>query len=91
MASSGQTTSAAVSTVLGSTAVAGPVQVKALTTNTGIVYIGNNGSNAVTAATGTPLLAGDSIVYSYLANLSSKYILAVVSGEGVSWEMLSNT
>jgi hypothetical protein len=83
---SGQKVVAAAGTeeALGSTLVNAPVLVKALTTNTGLVYLGNV-DGAVDSATGLPLVAGDVMIFNFVGNLSSILVDADVNGEGVAW------
>jgi hypothetical protein len=73
---------------LGSQQVNAALMVKALPANTGVMYIGNNGSGAVGASTGMPLAAGDAVVFDLVGNLSSLMVDASVSGEGVAWLIL---
>ena len=63
------------------------LMVKALTTNTGDVYIGNS-SGAVSSSTGLPLSAGESIVFPFISNLNQILIDSAVNGEGVAWLIL---
>ncbi len=90
MALSGQTTVAAAGTevVLGSQLIDGPLMVKALDTNTGIVAVGNDGAGAVSVSTGMRLAAGDVVVFASVGNLGSLLVDVVVGGEGVAWLML---
>jgi hypothetical protein len=90
MALSGQNTVAAAGTAeqLGTQDIFGPLMVKALDTNTGIVAVGNDGAGDVTVANGMRLAAGDVIVFSYVGNLASIWIDSAVNGEGVAWLML---
>jgi hypothetical protein len=90
MALSGQNTVAAAGTAeqLGTQNIFGPLMVKALDTNTGIVAVGNDGAGDVTVANGMRLAAGDVIVFSYVGNLASIWIDSAVNGEGVAWLML---
>ena len=76
MALSGQTavTTAGTVAALGSQQIAGPILVKALTTNTGLVYVGNDGASDVTSANGYPLAAGDQFIFDHIANLSNVYV-----------------
>jgi hypothetical protein len=68
--------------------VSGPVMVKALPGNTGIMYVGNvNG--AVSSSLGMPLSAGDAMIYDFVGNLNSIWVDASVSGEKVAWALLS--
>ncbi len=90
MALSGQTTVAVPGTevALGSQLIDGPLMVKALDTNTGIVAVGNDGAGAVSVSTGMRLAAGDVIVFASVGNLGSLLVDVVVGGEGVAWLML---
>ena len=58
--------------------------IKALPGNTGIMYIGNTGSN-VTTTTGMPLSAGNTLTLDHIGNMSELYLNATVSGEGIAW------
>lgn len=93
MAYSGQktVTTAGTAVALGTTAIAGPIMVKAIDTNTGVIAIGNDGANDVTVNNGLRLLGGESVVFSYLDSLASLYIDSTEDGEGVSWIMLGIT
>jgi hypothetical protein len=90
MALSGQKTVAAAGTAeqLGTQDIFGPLMVKALDTNTGIVAVGNDGAGDVTVANGMRLAAGDVIVFSYVGNMASIWIDSAVNGEGIAWLML---
>jgi hypothetical protein len=87
MAISGQAivTAAGTAVGLGSEVVNGPVAVKALETNTGIVAIGNDGANGVTLQNGLRLEAGEVVVLAFCGCLESVRVNAAVNGEGVSW------
>ena len=87
MALSGQNTVAAHGTAeaLGSQAINGPLMVKALTTNTDLVYIGNDGAGDVAAANGLPLSAGDVVIFEWVGNLGSLMLDSAVDGEGAAW------
>ncbi len=69
--------------------VNGPVMVKALDTNTGVVALGNDGANDVTVSNGLRLEAGDVVVFDFVGDLKSIWLDSAVDGEGVSWIMLS--
>ena len=88
---SGQKTVTAAGTevVLGTIQVNAPVMVKALDTNTGKIYIGNNGDGTVSSTTGLVLLAGESIVFEWAGNLSTIMVDSSVNGEGVAWLALN--
>jgi hypothetical protein len=91
MALSGQKTVAAAGTAeaLGFTDIVGPLMVKALDTNTGVVAVGNDGAGDVTTSNGMRLEAGDSIVFEYVGNLASLMVDSAVNGEGVAWLALN--
>ena len=61
-----------------------PVTIKALSTNTGIIYIGNSKSEAEDHTKSFPLEAGDTIEYK-ISNLSQLWADSTVSEEGVFW------
>lgn len=84
---SGQTTvtTAGTAVVLGTTQIDGALMIKALDTNTGIVAIGNDGTNDVTVSNGLRLAAGECHVFEHVANLGAIYVDSAVNGEGVSW------
>jgi len=83
-------TTAGAAVVLGATQlINGPLMVKALDTNTGVVAIGNDGANDVTVSNGMRLKAGDAIVYSFVGDLASLWIDSAVNGEGVCWAALA--
>ena len=67
--------------ILASSTVTATISVKALSTNTGIIYIGDSG---VSSTNGFELSSGDSIDIA-LSNLSIVYIDSSFSGEGVSY------
>jgi len=87
MALSGQktVTTAGTAVALGSQQIAGPLQIKALTTNTGLVYVGNDGAADVTSANGYPLAPGDVVVIEEVSNLGAIFVDSAVDGEGVAW------
>jgi hypothetical protein len=88
---SGQTTvtTAGTAVVLGSQAINGPLMIKALDTNTGVIAVGNDGANDVTLSNGLRLEAGDVLVFEYVGHLTSLYLDSAVNGEGVSWIQLN--
>jgi hypothetical protein len=90
MALSGQktVTSAGTAEALGSALNNGPLVVKALDTNTGKIYLGNDGSGSVSSANGLILLASEIAVFDWVASLASIMVNATVNGEGVSWMRL---
>ncbi len=84
---SGQKTVAAPGTAERLTAGAvlnGPVIVKALPSNTSVVYVGNV-SGDVDSANGLPLSAGEAVVFEFVGNASELWLDAAVGGEGVAW------
>lgn len=64
-----------------SQAILSGVTIKAKSTNTGFIYVGNS---SVSSSNGFRLSAGDTI-FVEVANLSTVYIDSSVSGEGVSY------
>ena len=88
---SGQKTVAAAGTAeaLGTAKIQGPLMVKALDTNTGIVAIGNDGAGDVTTSNGLRLAAGEVVVFDHVSSLAAIFVDAAVNGEGVSWASLS--
>jgi co-chaperonin GroES (HSP10) len=88
---SGQKTVTAAGTAeaLGTAGIHGPLMVKALDTNTGIVAVGNDGNGDVTTSNGLRLAAGDVVVFDHVSQLSALYVDSAVNGEGVSWISLS--
>lgn len=90
MAMSGQktVTTAGSAEALGSGIVNGPLMVKALDTNTGVVAIGNDGAGDVSLSSGMRLAAGDPVVFNFVGNLASILVDAAVNGEGVAWLVL---
>lgn len=92
MALSGQktVTTAGTAVVLGTSQVInGPLMVKALDTNTGIISIGNDGANDITVSNGLRLLKGEAVIFDFVGNLANLWIDSSVNGEGVSWSLLS--
>jgi len=89
MALSGQTTvsSAGAAVRLGDQLIQGPLVVKALDTNTGVIAIGNV-SGDVTVNNGLRLLKGESVEFAWVGDLSTLWIDSSANGEGVSWIML---
>ena len=91
MALSGQktVTTAGAAVALGtSQLINGPLMVKALDTNSGVVALGNDGANDVTVSNGIRLDAGDQVVFLFVGNIASIWLDSAVNGEGVSWIML---
>jgi hypothetical protein len=90
MALSGQMVVATAGTALqlGTVNIFGPLMVKALDTNTGIVAVGNDGAGDITLSNAMRLASGDVIVFSYVGNLASIWVDSAVNGEGVAWLVL---
>lgn len=83
---SGQKVVAAAGTevALGSQVINGPVLVKALSTNGGLVFVGNV-DGVVSSANGFHLAANQEVRFKNVTNLSQILVDAAVNGEGVSW------
>ena len=67
--------------------ISSPLMIKALSTNTGLVYVGQV-SGDVSSANGMPLSAGESVVLINVGNLAEIWVDSAVNGEGVAWLML---
>ena len=65
-----------------------PLMVKALDTNTGKVYIGNDGAGDVASDTGLVLLANEAVLFNWIGSMASVMLDVSVDGEGVAWLML---
>lgn len=74
---------------LGALRIDGPLMVKALDSNTGIVAIGNDGTNSVSLTTGLRLSAGEAALFEFVGSLESLYLDAAVDDEGVAWIALN--
>ena len=81
-------TTAGTAVVMGSARIEGPVKVKALDTNTGIVAVGSDGAGDVTVSNGLRLAAGESVVFAWVGSLAELWLDSAVNGEGVSWIQL---
>jgi hypothetical protein len=66
----------------------GPLAIRALSTNTGVVYVGNAGDGTVSSSSGYQLAAGDQIVLGYVGDLSSIMVDAATNGDKVCWLIL---
>lgn len=82
-------TTAGAAVQLGSQPINTALAVRALATNTGKIYIGNNGSNSVSSTSGYELSAGESITFQFVADLADLWIDSTVNGEGLTWLILS--
>lgn len=91
MSLSGQTTvtTAGTEVALGAQLIGAPLMVKALTTNTGLVYVGES-SSGVSSSTGMPLSAGEVVIFDFVGELGSIWVDSAVNGEGVAWLALSS-
>lgn len=91
MALSGQktVTTAGTEVALGSQQIGAPLMVKALPTNTGLVYVGES-SGGVSSATGMPLDAGEVVIFEFVGQLGALWVDSAVNGEGVAWLALSS-
>ena len=78
-------TTAGTAEALGSGPVNSPLMVKALESNTGYIYLGNDGADDVDSTNGMILAAGDAVIFAHASNLSSLILDAEIDGEGVSW------
>ena len=82
-------TTAGAAETLSTQTINGPVMVKALSSNSGAVAIGNDGTNDITSSSGLLLSAGDVVVFDFVGHLSSLFIDAETDGDGVAWLMLN--
>jgi hypothetical protein len=60
------------------------VYVRAMSTNTGLVYVGNDGANDVSSTNGYELASGQSILLQ-VDNISDIWFDASISGDKVCW------
>lgn len=82
-------TTAGSAETLGTETINGPVMVKALSSNSGAIAIGNDGANDITMSNGLLLDASDIVVFDFVGHLSSLFIDAETDGDGVAWLMLN--
>lgn len=61
----------------------GPVEIRALPTNGGIIYLGNS-NNTVASNTGLELSPGDQVRFPFISNLNQLYINGS-PGYAVTW------
>jgi hypothetical protein len=80
---------AGVATPLGDQIINAPLTVKAMQTNTGLIYLGHDGAGSVADDSGFQLSAGDQITFRFIGNLASVLLDASVDGEGVTWLILN--
>lgn len=82
-------TTAGTAVILGTAQlINGPIMVKALDTNTGVVAIGSDGAGDVTVSNGLRLLKSEVVIFDFVGDLATLWIDSAVNGEGVSWCML---
>jgi len=82
-------TTAGTAVALGTADILGPLMVKALDTNTGVIALGNDGAGDVTVSNGLRLEAGDVVTFEYVGNLASLILDSAVDGEGAAWLILN--
>lgn len=89
MAISGQKTVATAGSAeaLGTGPCAVNLMIKALHSNTGLVFVGNSGAD-VTSATGKELDPGESLVLRSMARFEQIFLDAAINGDGVAWLFL---
>jgi len=78
-------TTAGTAVALGAQPIGGPVAVKALAANSGVVVIGCDGAGDVTTSNGFQLSAGEVIIFNHVAHLGNVWVDSAVNGEGVCW------
>lgn len=59
--------------------------IRALSGNTGVVYVGNDGAGDVASANGYEMNASDEVLISKVLNLGQIWVDAAQNGEGVTW------
>ena len=78
-------TTAGTEVALGSGAIHGPLAVKALAGNGGLVFVGYVSDGTVSSATGYQLTAKEEVVFEHVNDLADILVDAAVNGEGVCW------
>ena len=81
---SGQFTITTAGTKVKGPDIPGAVFVRALAGNAGKVYVGNDGSNAVSSSTGYELSPGDALPF-VIRNLQDYWFDAATSGDKFCW------
>jgi hypothetical protein len=71
--------------VLGTGFVGKGIWLHAPATNTGIVYIGNDGADSVSSTTGFSMDAGNTILLDYVFDLSQIYVDSSASSQKVTY------
>jgi hypothetical protein len=84
---SGQLTLTTAGTVysFASSSINDGVYIVAPLTNTGIVYIGDNGLGTITTTSGYPLNSGDQIILWNIGNISDVKCIGTVSGDKLAY------
>lgn len=83
---SGQVTVTTAGTAVQATAIAGTrFVIKALPANTGVMYIGSDGSGDVASTNGFPLSANEAVELTLPDTLAALWVDASVNGEKVAW------
>jgi len=62
--------------------------IKAHPDNTGVVYVGNDGSNTISSTTGYPLAAGEALTIVLEGNLEELYAYPTVDNDIAAWLLL---
>lgn len=70
---------------LGSGVCQSDLMIKALVSNTGVMYVGNDGAGDVASGNGVMLAAENYIVLSSVAMFEHVIIDSSITGNGVSW------
>ncbi len=82
-------TTAGIAVTLGTGSINDSVLVKADPSNTGKIFVGNDGTNTVTSGNGFILAAGDLFAYHNVGDLSKIYVTADANNQKVCWTVLS--
>ena len=78
-------TAAGSAVTLGTQAIGGPLAVKALAANAGVVVVGCDGAGDITTSNGFQLSAGETVIFNHVAHLGNIWVDSTVNGEGVCW------
>ncbi len=70
---------------LGTVSINGPLIIKALSTNNGLVYLGDDGTGDVSSSNGFSLTKNETLVLNYVGNLNTIWVDVATNGEGVCW------
>jgi len=81
-------TTAGTAVSLGSQEVQGALAICAVSTNSGVMYVGNDGAGDVSSANGYEMQAGNQIVFPWISNLNDLYVDSAENGESVAWLIL---